>query len=329
MGKYNSINDAVRAKIDKLVEEKGLDKKDYLYTADVASSLNQLASIMGGSGDSMTIADSLYDVLDSADGASSGGSGGDFAGLVDGTITQAYDSTVTSIRSGAFADCSMLSDIDFPNVEIIGSNAFAGNISWESDPITSSMYSIDRRVPIVSAVFPKCKTIEGFAFGNCYQLSRISFPECTTIEYGAFNCCPIKEAVFPKCVRLASVPFLSSTTPLLEVAVFPALSSLAENRFDACANLKTFVLKDCTYIASNAFVSCTSLESLYVLGSSVATLSADAYFSPLGSTKIPTDGYIYVPASLVDSYKEATTWSKYSSRFEGLTDEEIAEILGE
>lgn len=264
----------------------------------------------------------------STDGDDSGG--GDFAGLIDGTITQAHDSTVTSIRMGAFAGCSMLSDIDFPNVEIIKDNAFAGYVSSMFDPVTSSEYIIDARVPIVSAVFPKCKTIGNFAFSNCYQLSQISFPECTTIGYGAFQFCPIKEAVFPKCVRLTSAPFFSDTTPLLEVAVFPALSELGEYRFNACANLKTFVLKDCTYIASNAFVSCTSLESLYVLGSSVATLSTDnAYFSPLGSTKIPTDGYIYVPASLVNSYKEARAWSNYSSRFEGLTDEEIAEILGE
>lgn len=330
MGKYNSINDAVRAKIDELVEEKGLDKKDYLYTADVASSLNQLASIMGGSGDSMTIADSLYDVLDSADGTGNGGSGGDFAGLVDGTITRAHDSTVTSIRNGAFVGCSMLSDIDFPNVEIIADNAFFGSVASAFDPVTSSAYSIDTRIPIVSATFPKCKTIGAYAFNNCYQLSQISFPECTTIGYCAFEYCPIKEAVFPKCVSLASSPFYSDTTPLLEVAVFPALSRLEEGCFASCANLKTVMLKDCTYIASGAFADCTSLESLYVLGSSVATLSTNnAYYSPLGSTKIPTDGYIYVPASLVDSYKATGPWSNYSSRFEGLTDEEIAEVLGE
>jgi hypothetical protein len=258
---------------------------------------------------------------------------GDFTEYINGTITKIHDSTVTHIRDFAFYKCSMLSDISFPNVETIGENAFSTAIySSNYNPITDTVDFIDEHIPITSAIFPRCKTIASFAFANCYQLSQISFPECTTIGYGAFQNCHIKEAIFPKCVNLGSAPFnfYGSEESPLETAVFPALSVLSDDIFTHCRNLKTVTLKDCVYINQTAFYECLSLESLYMLGSSMTIMSANnAYVDPLSQTKIPTTGYIYVPASLIDSYKTGFIWSKYSSRFEGLTDEEIAEILEE
>ena len=74
--------------------------------------------------------------------------------LINGTITQIHNSTATSIRENAFANCTLLTDIDFPNVEIIGSYAFYGNLTSDGDT----------RIPITSAIFPKCKQINGNAF---------------------------------------------------------------------------------------------------------------------------------------------------------------------
>ena len=232
------------------------------------------------------VADTINAIAD-ADVSGGGGSGGDFAGLVDGTITQAYDSTVTSIRPSAFVGLSNLTEVSFP----------------------------------------ECKTIGYGAFSGCSQLSKISFPECTTIYTGAFNRCIIREAIFPTCVSLGSMAVNCET---LEKAFFPALPALESSTFAYLSHLNTVVLQNCSFIDVDCFLSCVSLESLYMLGSSQATLSGTGtYYEPFGNTKIPTTGHIYVPASLMDSYKSASYWTKYSSRFEGLTDEEIAEILGE
>lgn len=71
---YLTVNDAVRAKIDELVESKGLDAKDYPYSSDAAISLNQLSVILGGSGNSQSIADSVVEVLKNVGGSSGGSS---------------------------------------------------------------------------------------------------------------------------------------------------------------------------------------------------------------------------------------------------------------
>lgn len=352
MGKYNSINDAVRAKIDELVEAKGLNKNDYLYTTDVVSSLNQFVSALGGSANSTTIADSLYDALNSAgnDSGSGGGSSSDIAGLIDGTATKIHDSNVSCIRSGAFACFSMLSDISFPNVETVGAQAFNGFISSAFDYETSSAIEHDMRVPIVSAAFPKCKTIYQCAFQGCYMLSEISFPNVETIEYGAFQGCPITEAVFPKCTSIGSVVFTGlGYEPTLQILKLPVIKSIpyqafiscsaltsvdiseceeiGDMAFQDCSQISQMILPECTYLYQSTFQGCTSLSSLYMLASSVATLSIqNVYNAPFNSSPLSTTGHIYVRASLAEDYKEARGWSAFSSNIVGMTDEEIAAL---
>jgi hypothetical protein len=75
--------------------------------------------------------------------------------------------------------------------------------------------------------------------------------------------------------------------------------------------MTTLSLPKCTYIGIGAFSGCELLESLYLTNSVVATLSSVSTFT---STKIGSgDGSIYVPLSLVDSYKSATNWSYFSA----------------
>ena len=61
--------------------------------------------------------------------------------------------------------------------------------------------------------------------------------------------------------------------------------------------------------------------SLYLLGSSLVILSNKNAFSgtPMSlSTYTGSFGSIYVPASLLASYKAATNWTTYSKRFVGV-----------
>lgn len=323
MGNYNSINDAVRAKIDKLIEEKGLDKKDYLYTADVASSLNQLASIMGGSGDSMTIADSLYDVLDSADGAGGGGSGGgeDLVKLIDRTISMFSDSTITQIGDYAFYACSDLTTISCPNVISIGRSAFAR---------CSSLQSIS---------FPECTYIDENAFAGFYGsdsvivgpvIEEAVFPKCTTLGLNAFAyCADLKEVNFPKLEEVKDNCFAGS--PGIENVNIPSCRIVDSFAFANCELLSSIALPVCEVIYMSAFTGCSNLESLYLLSTSrVRVQNGMVYYDPFEHSKLSTTGHIYVRASLVDSYSEYSDfWNEYSSNIVGLTDEQIATLDNE
>jgi hypothetical protein len=71
-------------------------------------------------------------------------------------------------------------------------------------------------------------------------------------------------------------------------------------------------------IGSYAFRSCYKLVSLYLTGvTAVPTLSASAFVStPIGGYTASAGKYgsIYVPSSLVASFKAAANWSSVSAR---------------
>lgn len=67
-------------------------------------------------------------------------------------------------------------------------------------------------------------------------------------------------------------------------------------------------------IRSYAFSNCKAFETLILRNNEVATLQANAF---VGCNSFP-NGYIYIPAALVDSYKVASMWSTYADKFRAL-----------
>ena len=100
----------------------------------------------------------------------------------------------------------------------------------------------------------------------------------------------------------------SSCSGLTSVS-FPVATSIGNGAFIGCSKLTEASFPLVTSIGSAAFNGCSSLTTIYVGTESdtVCTLSS--------TNAIPssvTD--IYVPASLVDSYKSATNWSSYADK---------------
>ena len=203
--------------------------------------------------------------------------------IIDRTISGAYEnSMVTNIGSHAFAYCSSLTTMSFPACTSIGSSAF------------QYCYSL------TTASFHACTSIGNYAFAYCSSLTTMSFPACTSIGNYAFSYCTnLTTASFPACTSIGS-------------CVFAYCSSLATASFPACKS-----------IGGSAFSKCCTFISLYLLGSSVARLANSNAFSstPFMGYVSSTSGVwgsIYVPASLLDSYKTATNWAYYSLRFVGV-----------
>ena len=201
--------------------------------------------------------------------------------IVERTIKE-VSGTDTVLPYYAFAYCYELSKISFPNCTSIGSYAFFYCSS------------------LMAASFPSCTAIASSAFYGCQALTTISFPKCTTINPGAFRgCSQLTTVNLPYCTTIQSAVFYG------------------------CYALSMVSLPQCTSIGSSAFRNCVNLISLYLMGSSIPTL----YLPSLTFNSTPISNYsasagqfgsIYVPSSLLSSYKTTTGWSLFSSRFVGV-----------
>lgn len=234
----------------------------------------------------------------------SGGGGGTEAedGIIMGTISGAYEnSRVTKIGSYTFYYCTSLTTASFPACTTMDANAFYSCTS-------------------LSAIsFPVCKTIGIYAFTSCIKLTAASFPACTSIGASAFyNCTSLTTVSFPACTFIANSAFIYTK---LTAASFPACTTIGSGAFYSCFSLTTASFPACTTIRNSAFRSCTRLISLYLMGSSVATLGTSAFAStPIGGYSATAGQYgsVFVPQSLLASYQAATNWVAISSRIVGV-----------
>lgn len=95
-----------------------------------------------------------------------------------------------------------------------------------------------------------------------------------------------------------------------------SVKKVGNGAFYGCGALNIVDLPSVTTIDSDAFNECIALNALILRSDSVATLSNT---NALTGTQIALGtGYIYVPNSLVDSYKSATNWSTFSEQIRGI-----------
>lgn len=212
-----------------------------------------------------------------ADADVSGG-GGDEDAFIDRTISEYKDSTLETVGCDAFTDCSNLTTVNLP----------------------------------------ACKSVGDGAFIRCFSLTTVSLPACTSIGDEAFAMCTnFTTADFPACTTIGSNVFwMGAGVTTLNL---PAVTSIGSGAF-TYLSLETVRISACSYIGTSAFSACTKLLSLYMTGSSYVSLAGSNAFSSttIGGYTSSTSGQygsIYVPASMIDTYKSMTNWAYFSSRF--------------
>lgn len=101
----------------------------------------------------------------------------------------------------------------------------------------------------------------------------------------------------------------------------PNLTNIGIYAFSGCESLTALDFPNLTSINQNGFRNCTSLGTLVLRASTACTLGSNG----LMNTAIAGgSGYIYVPDSLVNTYKAASEWSTYASRIKPLSEYEEA-----
>lgn len=142
---------------------------------------------------------------------------------------------------------------------------------------------------ITSVSAPSLTMIRSQMFAYCASLTSISFPELTSVNGSQhfISCTNLVDVYMPK-LQTAGGNMLQGCTKL-EIVDMPVLTSLAYTRmFYGCSKLQTLILRHT---------------------GGVVPVSNDAF------TNTPFAGYggltgtLYVPSSLVASYKTASNWS--------------------
>lgn len=153
----------------------------------------------------------------------------------------------------------------------------------------SFVYSSAFEYKLVKTVdLPNCLYVGSNAFYYCASLTTVNLPVCTTLYQLAFrNCGNLSYVSLPNVVRMSGYCFAN------------------------CVSLQTISLPKCSYVSRYAFWSCTNLKTIY-MGTALSTVATMTHSNALSGCSALQS--IYVPASLVDSYKTASNWSYYSSK---------------
>lgn len=261
------------------------------------------------SGTSSITANGIYDITNfaSVDVNVSGGGGGGIT--VDDIALRAISGSIggsaTTIMASAFVNCSSITAASFPNVTLISSSAFAGCRNM------SQIYA------------PNLTSVGTAPFSDCRSLKEIDFPQLKHGTNSMFSyASSLERAYLSGYVGTLNQSFFASCLNLSVVAI-PLATELTTACFYSCRKLPSITLPNVSKIGSSAFANCSSLMTVNVLSTEVVSLVSYNAFTntPMSnSTYTGSFGSIYVPTSLVDSYKAATNWSVYSARITAYTE---------
>lgn len=202
--------------------------------------------------------------------------------IIDRTITEFKDNTLTSVGRCAFRNCTTLKTVDLPNVTV-----FVGN------PVQDhSAFFGCTALEVVN--LPSLKTVQGnYAFADSNIPGTLSFPLVEDIGAYAFRNCKMTKAALPK------------------------VTAIGNGCFQYCRNLEVVDLSSVTSIAG-PFEGCNEFKALIIRTPSICTWKVNWGLPPTIMTA--KTGYIYVPRALIEDYKVATNWSTYASQFRALED---------
>ena len=205
-----------------------------------------------------------------------------------------FEEGVTSIGSGAFANCMNLVAVTVPgNVLSIGDSAFA-NSGLQSATILDGVVKIDvgafsgchglkkitmpqSLTDIGQAAFSSCEglttvavpegvtKIDNFTFTHCFGLTSISLPSTiTSIGEGAFfNCGSLTSVNIPDGVTTIKRFTFNGCSNLTSVTIPDSVTRIEKRAFWQCNRLTDIVIPDgVTYIATEAFAGCYSLTNI-------------------------------------------------------------------
>lgn len=187
----------------------------------------------------------------------------------------------------------------------------------EVDSSTVRNYVFYTCKALVTARFPRATNIGFYAFQGCTELTEVHGAEATNIDANAFSgCSKLTEADFPKVETIGKYAF-SDCTALAHINA-PRTRIIQTYAFQNCTALETLDFSNKVTINSAAFKGASSLRSVILRSTGYSTLNRSDAFD--GTPIASGEGYIYVPASRVATYKTEAGWYNLAAQFRALED---------
>lgn len=227
----------------------------------------------------------------------------DCVSLLNGNFgTNFYNAEVTKVKYGFFSDNTELVSVDLPEV------------------VETDGYVFQDCSSLVDVNLPKLTTAVGGDFQYCTSLENIDLPNFVeATAYGMFiGCTALKNVNLPKLTDVSSSMFSKCSS--LESLVFPSVTYMGNGCFGECYNLKSVDFHQTVTLSAKYPLSGNGIVAL-IFRNEVMSADDNISSSTLYNTPIESGtGYIYVPRSLVNSYKSHAKWSLYASQFRPLED---------
>ncbi len=198
-----------------------------------------------------------------------------------------------------FTDCSLLSSVNMPSLENIGSFTF-DNCTSLSNFSMNNVKTVDsyafRGTPITNANLKKCTSLGTQAFFDCEELTSVNIPNVKVIEPKTFSycyslqnidmknvekfdglnekyftdCISLKGLYLPKSINLPNISWSSSMQSSIAFGTKPKLSFVfAPKAFDVANSNGTPFMSKCTNLEYAVLTSANSLENVENINSCV------------------------------------------------------------
>lgn len=230
----------------------------------------------------------------------------------------------TSVRlptAGKYCDRDIIVTAQGGNADI--EDMLVGGIAKE----TLTEYSNERVTEIRDYTFsdftglqavnlPNVETIGQNGFSGT-RLKEVSLPKCETVGTHAFNMCRyLTKADFPALITAGDYMFNNGV--LLTEVNMPVVTTVKRQAFYYCSSLSRLDFPSLETIYLYALTNCGKLDTVIIRTPTVCELQNTNAFT---GTKIASGtGYVYVPAVLVDTYRNSTNWSSYESQIRAIED---------
>ena len=258
-----------------------------------------------------------------------------YTGIVNIPETVTYNGeaySVTSIGSNAFNGCTGMTSIEIPNsVTSIGSYAFYGcssltsvhikdlaawckiSFSYDaSNPLSYAHHLFMNGNEVKDLVIPNSVTsIGGYAFYGCSGLTSIEIPNSvTSIRWYAFSgCSGLTSVTIGSSVASIGYEAFYGCSGLTSITIPNSVTSISSSAFAGCSGLTSVTIpSSVTSIGSDAFYNCSSLTSVTCEATSVPSTGSDVFYNVPQSSAT-----LYVPASALETYKKAYSWSSFGT----------------